>query len=343
MLPLRDHETTIIVPADGDGTRLDVFLLTAVPPGTTRGTVQRAIREQKVRMNEKKAVKPGTVLHTGQTIRIRADAFAASAPPAVTADPTIPIHMLWEDAELLVVEKPAGLPVHAGIRHVHPTLVDALVARYPEIQHVGDDPLRPGIVHRLDKDTSGVLLVARTQEMFWHLKWQFKEHRVKKEYMALVRGVLGEDDGVVKLPLTRSKRNPLRRTIARDESGKDAETGFRVRTRYAHYTLLDVFPVTGRMHQIRVHLAHLGFPVVGDVLYGKQEKDVSLPPMTRQLLHAASITIILPSGKIQVFKSPLPADFQSVLDGLRTATRTSSPRRHVRFRIRYPRPPHAMY
>lgn len=333
----------IIVPADSDGTRLDVFLLPAVPPGITRGAVQRAIRQQKIRVDEKQMVKPGAILHAGQTIRIHPDAFAASAPPEVTADPTIPVHILWEDPDLLVVEKPAGLPVHAGLRHVHPTLADALVARYSDIRNVGEDPLRPGIVHRLDKDTSGVLLVARTPEMFQHLKRQFKERRVKKEYVALVRGVLREDEGVVKLPLTRSKRNPLRRAIARDGSGKTAETGFRVRTRYAHHTLLDIFPVTGRMHQIRVHLAHLGFPVVGDVLYGKREKDASLPKGTRQLLHAASITITLPSGKNQTFESPFPADFQSVLDGLQAAAHTGNPHRHVRFRMRFPRPPHATY
>jgi 23S rRNA pseudouridine1911/1915/1917 synthase len=237
-----------------------------------------------------------------------------------------------------VIDKPAGIPVHAGTRHAHPTVADALVARYPNLASIGEDPLRPGIVHRLDRDTSGVLLVARTPEMFATLKRKFQQRRVRKQYLALVHGVVTEDEGTVKLALKRSTRNPLRRSIARDGVGKSAETGFRVRERFAHYTLLDVFPVTGRMHQIRVHLAHLGFPIVGDQLYGKRGSDPALPAIRRQWLHAASVTLTLPSGKTGVFESPLPGELQEVLDVLREREKERTPKApRLHFRMRSPR------
>ena len=337
----------IVVPRGTEGERLDVFLLSVAPAGTTRGMIQRAIRTQQVSVDEKTVVKPGSIVHAGQTVRVHAAAFAPSRKPTVRPDVTIPLRILHEDRNLLVLDKPAGIPVHAGVKQEHPTIADALVARYPDLADVGEDPLRPGIVHRLDKGTSGVLLIARTPEMFSYLKQAFQLRRVRKEYLTLVRGVLGEDEGSIKLPIVRSQRNPLRRVVAflgrgkplDGARGKDAETAFRVRERFAHYTLLDVFPVTGRMHQIRVHLSHLGFPVVGDPLYGKQRKDPALPPIHRQLLHAAAVTLTLPSGKIQRFVSPLPQDFAAVLDALRATDAQHATKAEARFRVRHPRSP----
>jgi 23S rRNA pseudouridine1911/1915/1917 synthase len=330
--------TTLSVAAEAEGTRLDVFLLSAVPPGVSRARIQRAIKDGQVTVDQKQIVKPSSVLHTGQTIRVSPDVFTVPAAPTVVPDPTILLHILHEDPSLIVVDKPAGIPVHAGVRNEHPTLVDALIARYPALRDVGEDPLRPGIVHRLDKDTSGVLLVARTPELFLYLKRAFQARRVEKTYAALVRGVVTEDEGTIKLPLTRSTRNPLRRTVARRGEGKSAETSFRVRQRFAHYTLLDVFPKTGRMHQIRVHLLHLGFPVAGDRLYGKHAKDPSLPPLRRQFLHASSISVTLPTGRLKTFTSPLPEDLESVLHTLRAAEQKRAPKgRELRFRMRSPR------
>lgn len=330
---------TLVVPKEANGTRLDVFLLRVAPRGTTRGAIQRAIREKRITVDEKQMTKPGSTIHTGQTIRFLPNAFAQE-PSSPRPDANLPLPILHADPQLLVIDKPAGVAVHAGARTTQATIVDALLGRYPDLASVGEDECRPGIVHRLDKDTSGVMLVARTREMYTHLKEQFQRRTVKKQYSALVRGVVSEDEGAVKLPLIRSRRNPLRRTIASEGTGKAAETFFRVRERFLHYTLLDVFPHTGRMHQIRVHLAHLGFPVVGDPLYGKPMKDALLPPVRRQFLHAASISLELPSGKKKTFESPLPRELEEILAILREQKRRQAPKaRPLSFRPWFPHNP----
>ncbi len=334
-----DIPTILPVPDEARGMRLDLFLQRHAPPSVTRGSIQRAIREGNITVDGKTRVKPSSALVPGQTVRVAPRTYAFRAPEPVSGM-LVPLRILHEDPQLLAIDKPAGFPVHGDGHRQQPTLVDALRARYPTLTPVGDDPERPGIVHRLDKDTSGVLLVARTPEMFQHLTAQFRERRVKKHYVALVRGALGEATGIIKLPLTRSKRNPLRRTIARGRDGKDAETHFDVRERFPHYTLLDVFPITGRMHQIRVHLAHLGFPIVGDALYGRQRRDSLLPPIHRQLLHAAELTVTLPSGTTKTFESSLPDDFRAVLAALRVRPDTPGVST-VTYRWRAPRRPPA--
>lgn len=324
--PMTIHAHTIhAVPASAEGLRLDVFLLGIAPAGSTRGDVQRAIRKGHVTVDQKQLAKPGSILHDGQTVRVRGEAFHAPV-PALVPDSSVELRILHEDPNLLVINKPAGLPVHAGVKREHPTLADALVARYPNLASVGEDPLRPGIVHRLDKDTSGVMLIARTPEMFQHLKQEFQARQVRKQYLAIVRGWMGDEEGTIKLPIIRSKRNPLRRTVARRKEGKPAETAFHVREHFTHYTLLDVYPQTGRMHQIRVHLSHLGFPIVGDQLYGKHVKDPDLPRVRRHLLHALSISVTLPSGKTHTFEAPLPDDMQEVLTRLRGLEHNRSPK-----------------
>lgn len=327
------NDVTYPVPAAADGWRLDVFLLSVIPTGATRGDVQRAIRSGRVTVDEKQFAKPGSIVHAGQTVRVQDGAWQTPT-PTLMPDATVPLAILHEDPQLIVINKQPGLPVHAGIKRVHPTLADVLIARYPALAEVGEDPLRPGIVHRLDKDTSGILLIARTPEMFSFLKDAFQKRHVKKHYVAVVRGRVPEDGGIIKLPLMRSKRNPLRRAVVLrggrkpvdGDPGKEAETSFQVRERFAHYTLLDVFPLTGRMHQIRVHLAHLGFPVVGDLLYGRKTKETDLPPVRRHLLHAAGLTLTLPSGKTRTFEAPLPEDMAAILTHLREAEKQRSPK-----------------
>jgi 23S rRNA pseudouridine1911/1915/1917 synthase len=334
--------TEIVVPPEVSGMRLDVYLMSIMPKEITRSTVQRAIKDGKIKVEEKQITKAGNSIHAGQTIRIAVDAFKTSPAPEVQANNEIPLVVLHEDPNLLVIDKQAGIPVHAGTKNEHPTIADALIARYPDLAKIGEDPLRPGIVHRLDKDTSGVMLIARTPEMFNYLKEQFQLRHVQKTYLALVRGVMGEKDGKIAMPIMRSTRNPMRRTVADKGVGRpsgrvahqgeprlkeraslrgasrEAVTYFKRAERFSHYTLLEVMPKTGRTHQIRVHLSHIGFPIIGDNLYGKQIRDGHIPAAKRQFLHASAITITLPSGNIKTFRSPLPPDLQIILDELRT-------------------------
>lgn len=308
---------TIKVPDSADGMRLDVYLLQIAPNGTTRGVIQRAVKEGKISVDEKQKTKPGNTISKGQNIRIADDAFALPTPPQVKPDQEIPLTILHEDPELIAISKQPGIAVHAGVKNEHPTIADALLSRYPDLKNIGEDPLRPGIVHRLDKDTSGVMLVARTPEMFQYLKKQFQGRRVHKKYLALVRGVMGEEDGRINQPIIRSTRNPMRRTVAKKGEGREAITNFRRAEKFSHYTLLEVAPLTGRTHQIRVHLSHLGFPIVGDNLYGKQSKDSRIPAVKRHFLHAFEIHLPMPDGKIRVFRAPLALDLQEILDQLR--------------------------
>ncbi|TSC63155.1 MAG: 23S rRNA pseudouridine synthase [Parcubacteria group bacterium Gr01-1014_106] len=314
------QEQQLTVSSDAEGMRLDVFLLEQLKGEQTRGDIQRSIRNGFVAISNKRIVKPSTTVREGQVIMVKAaignrqSATGVRMPNTESRVPNLKI--LHEDPSLIVIDKPAGVPVHEGVRR-EPTLADALVERYPGLRDVGEDPKRPGIVHRLDKETSGVLLIARTQEMYEHLKEEFQQRRVRKEYLALVHGVVTESHGSVKLPITRSKRNPLRRTIAKHGEGKDAETEFRVLERFREHTLLVVYPRTGRMHQIRVHLAHLGFPVAGDPLYGRKSRYRTPPGLGRQFLHAHAISVKLPSGKLRTFASPLAEDLAASLGKLR--------------------------
>ncbi|MDP3685564.1 MAG: RluA family pseudouridine synthase [bacterium] len=335
----------IIVARESDGMRLDVFLLAQAFPEWTRGDVQRAIRNGLATITGKRVIKPSTIVRAGQHITIQREAWERGSVQEKSADSHAgtlerlhaSLKILHEDPELIVLDKPAGIPVHAGVKR-EPSLADALLVRYPGLRDIGEDPRRPGIVHRLDKETSGVLLVARTPEMYEHLKHEFQDRRVQKEYLALVHGVVPETQGSVKLPITRSKRNPLRRTIAKKGEGKDAETSFRVLERLREHTLLAVYPKTGRMHQIRVHLSHLGFPVAGDPLYGRKSRHRTPPGLTRQFLHAHAITIALPSGKLRTFASPLADDLAAALSALRNSpnTPTVTP---LGYRWRSPRSP----
>lgn len=325
---------------EDDGLRLDLFLLRHAPATHTRAEIQRLITAGAVHIPGKQVVKPSTIVRAGHDIVLPSTFGTREPVPDSTRTPRAESRMpvlriLHEDPEFIVLDKPAGVPVHAGVKR-EPSLADALHARYPALRDVGADPTRAGIVHRLDKDTSGVLLVARTPEMYAYLQRQFQTRRVRKEYRALVHGVVPEDAGTIKLSITRSKRNPLRRTIARPGEGKEAETSFRVLERYLEHTLLAVFPKTGRMHQIRVHLAHLGFPVSGDPLYGRKSRHRTPPGLARQFLHAAKLSVALPTGKTRTFESALPTELALVLETLR-ARRTPSAEKPVMYRWRTPR------
>ena len=224
----------------------------------------------------------------------------------------LPLEIIYEDADLLVVNKAAGMVVHPAPGHSDDTLVNALVARYPKLQEVGGE-MRPGIVHRLDKDTSGLLIVARNTRTLAALTAQMKRHEIVKRYLALVEGIVSHDSGTIDAPIGRNPRQRQQMSITAAES-REARTHFRVLQRFAHHTLLLLQLETGRTHQIRVHLKAIGHPVVGDPIYGPGSTQRALG-LQRQFLHAYQLKFTHPiTGVPLEFEAPLPADLQAVLD-----------------------------
>ncbi len=227
------------------------------------------------------------------------------------------IEIVYAGKDFIVVNKPAGLAVHGGKSVRSKTLADFLVKKFPELKKVGDDPLvRPGMVHRLDKDTSGVLLIARTEQAFAELKNLFKTRAIEKTYVALVVGRVTPARGIIDLKIGRLiKRPALRGTeLSRIKNEREAKTEYRVLKYVNGFTLLEAKPKTGRMHQVRVHLRAIGYPVAGDLLYGK--KDAGPEGLTRQFLHASSLSFTYPEGKRWHFEAELPDDLSSVLKKL---------------------------
>lgn len=320
------NEQLIVSPEDA-GQRLDVFCVQHLPTHS-RAALQKAIKEGQIRVNDRQ-VKPRYTVAVGDTVTV---AIATPAVAAVPAGVLPTIEILYGDRDVMVINKPAGLVVHAGQAQEAQSVVAWAVDRDAEMAKVGDDPSRPGIVHRLDKDTSGVLILAKNQKAFEHLKEQFARRRAHKEYLALVFGVPGESKGRINRALLRSKRNPLRRTI--DPAGKEAITEWRLEEKFGpaaglgsrneQYALLRVYPLTGRMHQIRVHLHFLGFPIVGDAVYTfKRQRQPQ--GVVRHMLHAEKLTLTLPSGKRATFTAPLPADFTRVIESLRPGQVSPTP------------------
>ncbi len=226
----------------------------------------------------------------------------------------LPLEVLYDDADVVVIDKPPGLVVHPAPGHPRGTLVNALLYHFPEISIAGST--RPGIVHRLDKDTSGVMIVAKTDRAQTSLVEQWQGRSVAKRYVALVSGLIEEQEATIDAPIGRDPANRLRMAAVR--SGKDAISHFTVERRYRDATLLDVRIETGRTHQIRVHLAMIGAPVLGDRLYStpKSRAVTSDYGVGRHFLHAAALTVDLPSGERTTFEAPLAVDLVAILEGL---------------------------
>jgi len=229
--------------------------------------------------------------------------------------------IIYEDNDILAINKPAGLVVHSDGRTEEPTLADWLMEKYPDIKEVGEPwkteggkmIWRPGIVHRLDRDTSGILIIAKTRAAFEYLKKQFKERNLKKTYRAFVYGLVKDDTGIIKKPIGRSKSDFRKWSAEYGARGdkREAVTEYKVLAREKNTTYLEVYPKTGRTHQIRVHLKAIGHPIVTDSLYApKKEK---LLGFSRTALHAFSIDLNLPSGKPLHIEAPLPSDFEHAL------------------------------
>ncbi|MEY4744110.1 MAG: hypothetical protein RL272_55 [Candidatus Parcubacteria bacterium] len=299
---------------EGAGERLDAWLAKRLP-GVSRSRIQKWIKAGEVLRNGS-ADTPHVILEEGDKIAVDApDAPSAGEPLAPRHD--IALDVVHEDEHVAVVNKPAGLIVHPAVPGETETLANALVARYPEIAAVGDSPERPGIVHRLDKEASGLLVVARTAVAFANLKAQFQAHVVKKEYAVLIDGAAPEDSGTIRLAIGRSSSGG--KMAARPDAGeddKDAITHYRVEERFPKATYLTVRTETGRTHQIRAHFHALGCPVVGDPLYGA--KKTGRLPSPRLFLHAKTLAFTHPVTDEQLsFSSPLPKELEDVLSGLR--------------------------
>ncbi len=296
--------------------RLDRFL-TALGLWGTRSQVQRLIADGLVRVDGHVA-KPGVLLRSGQRIDV------APAPPRAAAgvEPeAIPLSVLYEDAWLLVIDKPAGLVVHPAPGHWQGTLVAALLHRW-QGRPAGMDPLRPGIVHRLDKDTSGVLLIAKDAATLAELGRQFRAREVSKEYLALVWGEPRRRQGEVRGAIGRHPVHRKRMSVR--PGGRAAVTRYRVLGASAGVSLVRVMPETGRTHQIRVHLAALGHPIVGDQVYGGGIRRAAELGMRRQALHASAISLRHPAtGAPLQTSAPLAPDMCQVLDKLSLSRLTS--------------------
>ncbi|QQG45992.1 MAG: RluA family pseudouridine synthase [Candidatus Niyogibacteria bacterium] len=232
--------------------------------------------------------------------------------------------IIYEDKNFLAVNKPYGIVVHPDERHRDGTLAQSIVQKYPEIKNVGDRSARswqerPGIVHRLDKDTSGLLLVAKNQPAFDFLKNSFQKRLIKKTYLVLVMGELKKKDGRIDLPIARSRKSPMRRVAGRGLAGKEREaaTEYRVTKSFNDFTLLEARPLTGRTHQIRAHFAAIGHPVVCDKIYGGK-KPVCPAGLTRQFLHAWRLEFVSPTGAKLMLEADLPEDLDGVLRFLDT-------------------------
>ena len=292
--------------------RLDKFLVTCFP-NQSRSRLQAWIKEGLVLVDGRPANKAGQMLEGGETIEVHVPPVQ---PTEVVPEP-IPLDILFENQDVLVVNKPAGMVVHPGPGNERGTLVNAVLAHVPDLKGVGG-LLRPGIVHRLDKDTSGVIIVAKNDRAHRFLQQQFKDRRTKKVYLALVDGVPPTPQGRIEAPIGRDTTHRQRMKVVPPGKGREAVTMYYTVERFPAHTLLEVHPLTGRTHQIRVHLAFLGCPVVGDTVYGRRKPTLNLK---RHFLHAYRLTITLPGEQEpRTFEAPLPPELESALEEARQAS-----------------------
>ena len=326
------------------GIRLDKFLAKRFPDHS-RAYFQKLIEKGKVTVNDRPAEKDAS-LKAGDLVL---GEFELVSEISIAPDDSVKFKVIYDAKEFAVVEKPAGLVTHPSATHKSGTLVNGLLARWPEIMSVGENSLRPGIVHRLDKETSGLMVVAKTQPMYLWLKNQFQDRKVEKKYIALVFGKMSQKEGEISVPIARRKTKQI--TVPHANKGfsgnayksRKASTGFKILgfypvrssraavlwTRalgasatsngvYDGFTLVEVTPKTGRMHQIRVHFKHIGHPLAGDKTYASK-RVLSALPLERHFLHAGYLAFDLPSGEKAEFSSDLPTDLKEILNGLARA------------------------
>ena len=294
------HASNHLVDSD-EGQRLDTYVANLLGH-LSRSQVQRLIQAGLVRVNGAPA-RPSTRIKHGDSVHIDAKPQDSEEKPLPEK---LPLKIVHEDQDVIVVDKPPGLTVHPAPGHPRGTLVNALLDRYPELEAVGE-PSRPGLVHRLDTDTSGLMVVARSLSSYADLNRQLKEHSFTKVYLALVKGRPQPAEGAIDAPIARNPRSRQKMGIV--EGGRASLTQYRTIEALDGFTLLEVRPKTGRTHQIRVHMAAVGHPVAGDAKYGGRAKFLG-----RQFLHACKLGFFLPSTEEPVeFASRLPSDLREAL------------------------------
>ncbi len=288
--------------------RLDKFLVECLPD-YSRSRLQNLIKDGRVSVDDQPVTKTGYSLEPGQQVGINIPA----PEPLELVPEEIPLDIVFENDDLMVINKPAGMVVHPAIGHSSGTLVHAALAHAPNLEGIGGVQ-RPGIVHRLDKDTSGLILVAKNDHTHQWLQNQFRLRKVKKIYLALVDGKPPTPTGKVDAPIGRDLSHRKQMAIVPLERGREAQTEYYTRESFLKHTLIEAHPLTGRTHQIRLHLAFIGCPIVGDSLYGHRHASV---PLQRHFLHAAQLSVTLPGEKQpRVFEAPLPSELAAVIEHL---------------------------
>ncbi len=291
------------------GGRLDQVLV-GLFPEVSRSRLQQWIEAGQVRVSGELVTKSGLRLRGGELILVE-------LPPLVSSDvlpESIPLDVVYEDGDLLVVNKAAGMVVHPSPGHDSGTLVNAVLAHAPDLAGVGGE-LRPGIVHRLDRDTSGLIVVAKNERALRWLQAQFQSKSVRKEYLALVDGQPPARQGRIEAPIGRDPRRRQRMAVVSEAKGREATTEYRIRETFAAHALLEAHPKTGRTHQIRLHLAFLGCPVVGDRVYGLRRPTLDA---ARQMLHAWRLGFQFPGESAdREFEAPVPEDMERSIEQAR--------------------------
>jgi len=296
-----------IIPQELNNVRLDKAI-SMLNKDLSRVAIQRLIDEEKIMVNGKKE-KPSYKVEINDKITLE----IPKAKEINLKPQDIPVEFLYEDDDIVVVNKPKGMVVHPANGNPDGTLVNAVMAKCKgSLSGIGGE-IRPGIVHRLDKDTSGVLIVAKNDKAHIKISEQIKNRKVKKTYIALVRGEISENDATINMPIGRSTKD--RKKMAVDKNGKEAITHFKVIERFKGYTFLEIIIETGRTHQIRVHLSEIGYPVVGDMVYSNGKNPFGVEG---QMLHSKSLKFIHPITEKEMFiEAPLPEYFENVLNELR--------------------------
>jgi 23S rRNA pseudouridine1911/1915/1917 synthase len=294
---------------DNQAQRLDKYLALSLPE-FSRSRLQGLIKDGFVSVNGVIAHKSGLVLDKPAEIELR----IPPTQPSSLEPEEIPLDVIFENNDLIVVNKPAGMVVHPAAGHDRGTLVHAALAHAPEMEGIGGE-LRPGIVHRLDKNTSGLILIAKNDLAQRKLQDQFRARKVEKVYLALVDGHPPTTTGRIEAAIGRDPAQRKRMAITQPNKGREAISEYRLLEKYPLHSLLEIHPLTGRTHQIRLHMSFIGCPVVGDTIYGRRTPTLTLQ---RHFLHAARLTIRLPNEDLpHTFHAPLPDDLQQLLEHLR--------------------------
>lgn len=294
---------------DTPSERLDRFLVACLPE-FSRARLQGLIADGFVWVDGSPARKSGQLLESGARVEVR---IPPAQPTGLVAE-SIPLDVVFENDDLLIINKPAGMVVHPAVGHDHGTLVNAVLAHDPDIEGIGGEE-RPGIVHRLDKDTSGLIVVAKNDAAMRWLQEQFRQRTVQKTYLALVDGAPPTPTGRVEAPIGRDPRDRKKMAITAPAKGREAVSEYKTLESFRAHTLLEFHPLTGRTHQIRLHCAFLGCPIVGDVNYGHRKPTLEIE---RHFLHAFQLKITLPGEqKPRIFEAALSGELLRVLDVVR--------------------------